>query len=234
MKRLLLAAIAVFCLAPVGRAQTISPVIVEYPERADGRFQIYNDADVPLTVTVEPQSFTVDSTGMATFRKLDPGLHVTLSATSFRVAPKQTYFVFYKATTETYPNWFTIYATVTGTTTPTGLKLAIQLPHTVYLTGHKTLDASQVSWNRAEIAMEAASRRVLAEVENHGTEFTRVEEVEVISGSDKQVYAGFPLFPGQRRDLELDWDHPGVPQQIVLKFPHFKAQSELKQTVAAK
>ena len=234
MKHLLLAAICLLFVAPRVPAQTISPVIVEYPERADGRFQIYNDADVPLTVTVEPQSFTVDSTGMATFRKLDPGLHVTLSATSFRVAPKQTYFVFYKATTETYPSWFTIYATVTGTTTPTGLKLAIQLPHTVYLTGHKTLEPSQVSWNRAEIAMVAASRRVLAEVENHGTEFARVEEVEVASSSGKKVYAGFPLFPGQRRDLELEWDQPGTPQQIVLKFPHFKTQSELKETVAAK
>ena len=33
-------------------------MIVEYSEKADGRFQIYNDADIPLTVVLEPHSFT--------------------------------------------------------------------------------------------------------------------------------------------------------------------------------
>ena len=135
-------------------------MIVEYSEKADGRFQVYNDSDIPLTVVVEPHSFSVDSTGRATFRKLDPGLHVELSSTSFRLAPKQTYYVFYKATTETYPNWFTIYATITGPTTPTGLKVALELPHTVYLLGHQTLNESQVAWNLAEITTNGDKRVV--------------------------------------------------------------------------
>jgi hypothetical protein len=223
-----LAAIFGIFFSPWVAAQTISPVIVEYPDKADGRFQLYNDGDIPLTVVVEPHSFTVDSSGKATFRKLDPGLHVELSATSFRVNPKQTYYVFYKATTETYPNWFCIYATVTGPTTSTGLKLALELPHTVYMTGRNSLDPKQVSWNRAELAVAGEKHQISAEVENHGAEFTRVQEVEVVSSSGKQTFAGFPLFPGQRREIALDWDQPGVPQQIVLKFPHFKIESALK------
>jgi hypothetical protein len=228
LKRFLLAAVCLFFVAPLAPAQTISPVIVEYTDKADGRFQLYNDAEIPLTVVVEPHSFSVDSSGKATFRKLDPGLHVELSSTSFRLAPKQTYYVFYKATTESYPNWFCIYATITGPTTPTGLKLALELPHTVYLLGHKSLEQSQVSWDRAEISVKGDKRLITAEVENHGAEFSRVQEVEVVSSSGKQTFGGFPLFPGQHRQIELDWDQSGVPQQIVLKFPHFKIESSLK------
>jgi hypothetical protein len=233
LKRFYLATACLFFLAPLAPAQTISPVIVEYTDKADGRFQLYNDADVPLTVVVEPHSFSVDSTGQATFRKLDPGLHVELSSTSFRLAPKQTYYVFYKATTETYPNWFCIYATVSGTTTPTGLKLALELPHTVYLLGHKSLEESKVSWNKAELTVQGGKRRIAAQVENHGRDYGRVQEVEVISSSGKQTFPGFPLFPGQRRDIEFDWDQPGTPKEIVLKFPHFKMESSLKELTAA-
>jgi hypothetical protein len=222
-----------FFFARPAPAQTISPVIVEYQDKADGRFQVYNDGDIPLTVVVEPHSFTVDSTGKATFRKLDPGLHVELSSTSFRLAPKQTYYVFYKATTETYPNWFCIYATITGPTTSTGLKLALELPHTVYLLGRKSLDASLVSWNLAELATGGGKQTIKAEVENHGTEFVRAEEIDIESTSGKHVFGGFPLFPGQRRQIELEWDKPGVPQQIVVKFPKFKLESELKTQTAS-
>jgi len=229
-----LSVVCLLFLAPLAAAQTVSPVIVEYAEKADGRFQVYNDADIPITVVVEPHSFTVDSTGKAVFRKLDPGLHVELSSTSFRLGPKQTYYVFYKATTETYPNWFCIYSTVSGPVTATGLKLAIELPHTVYLLGRKSLEQSQVSWNRAEISAEGGKRLVTAEVENHGAELARVQEVEVTSTGGKQTFSGFPLFPGQRRAIELDWDQPGVPQRIVLKFPRFKLESGLKEATVVK
>ena len=232
MKRMFLAAAYLCFLAPPALAQTISPVIVEYADKADGRFQVYNDAEIPLTVVLEPHSFTVDSTGKAIFRKLDPGLHVQLSTTSFHLAPKQTYYVFYKATTEAHPNWFCIYATVTGPVSASGLKLEIELPHTVYLVGRKPLDQSQVSWNRAEISTEGGKQLVTAEVENHGAEFSRIQEVEVTSAAGKQIFAGFPLFPGQRRDIELDWDQPGVPQRIVLKFQRFKIESSLKNSPA--
>ena len=233
MKRLFFSIACFLFFSPIVPAQTISPVIVEYADKADGRFQLYNDAEIPLTVVLEPHSFTVDSSGKATFRKLDPGLQVQLSATSFRLAPKQTYYVFYKATTEVYPNWFCIYATITGPVTPTGLKLALELPHTVYMVGRNPINQAQVSWNRAEIEKSGEKRLISAEIENHGREFSRVQEIEVTSTAGKQSFAGFPLFPGQRRAIELDWDQPGDPQRIVLKFQRFKLESSLKSLSAA-
>lgn len=229
MKRLLFATAFLLFLPHRTPSQTVSPVIVEYNGKADGRFSVINDSDIPLTVTVEPHSFSVDSTGKATFRKLDPGLHVELSSTSFRLAPKQTYYVFYKATTETYPNWFCIYSSFTGATTKEGIKLSLDLPHTVYLLDKKTLEQSQISWNRAELTAVGDKRVINAEVENHGTAYGRVQEVEIVSASGKHsAFGGFPLFPGQHREIQVDWDEPGTPQQIVLKFAHFKMESDLK------
>jgi len=228
MKRFYCFALLLACAAPFAAAQTISPVIVEYPEKADGRFQILNDADVPLNVVLEPHSFSVNQAGNATFRKLDPGIRVQLSSTSFRLAPKQTFYVFYKASAETLPNWFCIYATVTGASTTEGIKLALELPHTVYLLPKKPMSREEVAWVRAETAAMGNQRRIVAEVENHGSSFSRVEEIQVTSTAAKQEFGGFPLFPGQRRIVELDWTQPGIPSHILLKFAHFKMESELK------
>lgn len=222
----------VIAVAGIGRAQTISPVIQEYQQKADSRFQVYNDGDVPLTVMLEPFSFSVDSKGTATFRKLDAGIHVQLSATSFRVQPRQTYFVFYKASAEILPGWFCIYATFTGATTSSGLKLAYKLPHTVYLLDKTPLDGGQVHVVRAETSGEADKVRIIAEVENTGSGFGRVRQIEVTTALGKRAFPGFPLFPGQKRLVELDWPGPGTPQNIVLNFDRFKAEAKL-QTISA-
>lgn len=232
MQRFLGLLLLVLFAASQAPAQTISPVIQEYQQKADGRFQIYNDSEIPLTVVLEPHSFGVDSGGNPTFRKLDPELHVQLSATSFRVQPKQTFYVFYKATSETLPNWFCIYATVTGPSTPTGLKLALQLPHTVYLLDKKPLDRDQVAWIRAETSDAGKKHQIIAEVENRSTEFSRVRQVQVNSATSKQEFAGFPLFPGQRRTIELDWEESSTPQHILLNFDRFKMESDLKTATA--
>jgi hypothetical protein len=227
MKWLLLALALLTCAATTASAQTISPVIQEYSEKADGRFQLYNDTDVPLTVVVEPHSFAVDSTGKATFRKLDPDVHVQLSATSFRLAPRQTYFVFYKATADKLPNWFCIYATVTGTTTASGIKLSLELPHTVYLLTHKQAAQSDVVLVKAQSIGDGDGKMISGEIENHGSDFTRIQEVEVTSAAGKQVFPGFPLFPAQHRAFDLEWQQPGTPSHIVFKLKTFKIESGL-------
>jgi hypothetical protein len=225
MKWVLLALVWLPGAATVASAQTISPVIQEYSEKADGRFQLYNDAEVPLTVVLEPHSFSVDPSGKATFRKLDPEIHVEMSATSFRLAPKQTYYIFYKATAETLPSWFCIYATVTGTRTATGIKLALELPHTVYLLNRKQAAPDEVVLVKAATAPGDEKRLVTGEIENHSTEFTRIQEVEVTSPAGKQSFPGFPLFPSQKRTFELEWEQRGAPERIVFKFQHFKIES---------
>jgi hypothetical protein len=213
-------------------AQTISPVIVEYRGKAQGKFQVTNDSDLPLFVVLEPQSFSVDEKGNPAFRPLDSTTHVKLSAMSFRLAPRQVYTVFYKAEADQLPAWFVVYATITGKTAPSGLKIALELPHTVYLLGKKPLVRDSVVWLRAEVAK--SKKQILAEVENHSEDFGRVMEVEVDSTSGKKDYAGFPLFPGQRRRLELDWDQSGDPQKIILKFEKFKAETAIQPTTAFK
>lgn len=228
MKRHWALLLLLFCASAHTPAQTISPVIQEYQGKADGKFQIYNDADVPLSVVLEPHSFAVDSSGNPTFRKLDPEIHVQLSSTSFRLQPKQTYFIFYKASAEILPNWFCIYATVTGATSPTGIKLALQLPHTVYLLDKNALNPDQIAWIKAESSTTGNKRQIVAEVENHSHTFSRVREVQVTSANGKQSFAGFPLFPGQRRLIELDWDGSSAPERIQLDFDHFKKESDLK------
>src|SRR5437763_770028 len=168
MSRFLCLAVFALCFVCLASAQTISPVIVEYSEKADGRFQIYNDADIPLTVVLEPHSFSVNEAGNATFRKLDPGIHVQLSSTSFRLAPKQTFFVFYKASAESLPSWFCIYATITGATTTTASKLALELPHTVYLISRKQLNRDEIAWGHVEARLRVSPGAVEVFVARRG------------------------------------------------------------------
>ncbi len=134
--------------------------------------------------------------------------------------------MFYKASADRLPAWFVIYATITGKTTPTGIKIAVELPHTIYLLTKKALAREDLVWLRADARPD--KKLIEAEVENRGAEVSRVLEVEVTSSTGKKEYSGFPLFPGQRRNMQLDWDQPGEPQRIVLKFGHFKTESSIR------
>src|SRR5215471_1229597 len=122
-------------------AQGVSPVIVEYQGKAKGSFEVRNDTIYPLSVVLEPMSFTVDAEGNPRYRPLDSTIHVRCSTTSFRVPPKQIHTVYYEANAEQLPAWFTIYATVgKGSVTQSGLQVAIQLPHTGYLQPKQKLE----------------------------------------------------------------------------------------------
>lgn len=208
-------------------AQTISPVIVEYREKAAGRFQIHNETDFPLTVVLEPKSFTVDSDGKPTFHELSPDVHLELSSMSFRIGPKQDYFVFYKASADKLPNWFCVYANITGSRTQQGIQVRLELPHTVYLLGKKPGQADDIKWAQASFVSGGQKPQIEAAVENDGMDVSRVHEVEVTSASGKQTYEGFPLFPGQHRKIDLEWDQPGLPEHIQLKFERFKSEADL-------
>lgn len=63
--------LALFLFAsPVG-AQTLQPVVVEYREKARGKFEIINDTLFPLNVVLEPKSFSISVEGHPSFRPLD-------------------------------------------------------------------------------------------------------------------------------------------------------------------
>src|SRR4029077_9554025 len=106
-------------LAPgAARAQTVSPPIAEYQQRARASFQLSNGSIFPLTVVLEPRGFDVTEHGDVAAAPLDTArIHIKLSATSFRMAPRSTYTVFYEATTDTLPAWFTISTALSGART---------------------------------------------------------------------------------------------------------------------
>jgi P pilus assembly chaperone PapD len=226
MRKLIVCACLWAAAAAHAAGQTISPVIVEYREKARGSFAVTNDQFVPMNVVVEARSFSVDSEGQPTFRALDPEIKVEFSATSFRVGPQQTYTVTYRAESARLPAWFSIYATITGPQASNGLKLVIELPHTVYLLTKKALARDAVVMLR-EPALNAG-KQIEAQVENRGAEFSRVREIEVVSSAGKHQFAGFPLFPGQKRQLQLNWEEKGEPQLLVLKFDNFKVESPIR------
>src|SRR5258706_15755781 len=100
--------------AAVASAQTVRPVITELGTPAKGRVEYVNDSLTPLNVVLEARSFTVSESGEIAYRPLDPGIHLKLSTTSFRIQPQQTYYVFYEANSPQSPSWFVIYANLTG------------------------------------------------------------------------------------------------------------------------
>ena len=129
-KLLILGLLAAGCCA---WAQTVSPVIVEYKGKAEGRISLVNNTLVPLAVVLEPKSFSITADGNGVYRELDTDIHLKLSSTSFRVDPGQTYYVFYSATAEKLPAWFCVYAVFSKVQHAQGLDVRILLPHTVYI-----------------------------------------------------------------------------------------------------
>ena len=215
---------------PAIRAQAISPVVVEYKEKARGQILVSNDTLYPLNVALEPFSFTVDSNGKPTYGPLDPGIRVRLSTSGFRIGPKQIYRVDYEATADVLPAWFTIYATIMKANSQTDFRVAFRLPHTVYLLPREPLKAEALRFIKANVDKEGTTR---VEVENRSEDFARVQEVELVCASGKKTYPGFPFFPHQRRILQLEVEHGSSPQRIVLKFARFKVERPVRRDGAS-
>src|SRR5215467_6796209 len=121
-------------------AQTVRPVvdenIVKGPgKKASGRIEYVNDSLQTLNVVLDSRSFTVSDTGDLSYQPLDSRIHVKFSASSFKIPPKQNYYVFYEAWADALPSWFVVYATFSGFAerTKEGLQLNVLLPHTIYL-----------------------------------------------------------------------------------------------------
>ena len=218
------AALCLLLRPPSVSAQTIAPMIVEYHAdhngRAKGTFAVGNPSLFPVNVVLEPLSFNVDEKGDPAYRRLDPSVRVRLSAASFRVPPRQTYTVAYELETDRLPAWFTVYATISLATNDQTVKVALRLPHTVYLLPKEPLDERAVVFLRSESNREIHAIQV--EIENTGAQYGRVQQVEVSSPRGKQIFNGFPFFPGQRRTVILPWDDSEAPNQVVMRFKAFK------------
>jgi len=231
-RRLAASAVLLLLAAALASAQTVKPVIDEIVGNpVKGRIEYVNDGLLPLTVVLEPKSFSVSETGEASFRPLDPDVHVKLSSTSFRIQPQQTFYVFYEATAPELPSWFVIYANFTGfgLRTAQGMNVRLQLPHTVYMLPKEPLQKSELQITRAEL--DAAQNKVTLEVENSGDKFGRIFGTQLVYTKKKQDVQGFPVFPHSKRILEIPLDEKAqgenVPVEISMQTKDFKLEQKL-------
>jgi P pilus assembly chaperone PapD len=208
-------------------AQTVAPVIVEYKGKAEGRISLVNNTTLPMAVVLQPQSFSITPEGKGVYRPLDPDIHVKLSAMSFRIDPGQTYYVFYSATADKLPAWFTVYSVFSSAQHRPGLDVRILLPHTVYIYPKKSKGKENVQLTKAVYVSK--SRKILCDLENNTPDLARVQEMR-ITGAEKvsASAAGFPLLPGGHRHVEVAWDESEPPKVVVLELEH----STIKQNIS--
>ena len=208
-------------------AQTVSPPIAEYQERARSSFQLINSTLFPLTAVLEVRGFKVTEQGEVEDLPLDTSrVHVKLSAMSFRIPPRGSYTVFYEARADSTPAWFNILSALSGARTESGLNVRILLPHVVYLNQKQSLGAPQVTVGRFE--RDSISGRLAVRLENSGPNLGRVLEVIASNGSMKSApIPGFPLFPYSRRWTEFPWTYGSAPDRLIVRFAKFTLDTML-------
>src|SRR5512147_2141941 len=175
----------------MGVAQTVAPPIAEYRNKAQGMFELRNDGDVPLAAILEVHGFSVDEAGTLRYEPLDSHVKVELGGNSFVIAPHQSHYVFYKATSTTSSAWFTILSTLTkAASAPNQMRINFVLPHVVYLYQKQKLKKDDIT---ARVVSEGSEPgKYVVELENHSTKLGRVESVTG-HGFEKSVeMGGFP------------------------------------------
>ena len=220
-RRMILRALCLVLFALPAYAQTVRPLLLEHGQKAHGKFELVNDTLLPLNVVLEAKSFSVDERGAIRYRPLDKHIHLKLARMSFRIPPKQSYWVFYEATADRLPSWFVLYANFTGYPfkSASGMNIQLELPHTVYLLPKGDLKQPDVELVRAEY--RAATRKVVVEVSNQSALFGRALAAEISAGRERVTQNGFPLFPSSHRRVEIDWEGEEPPQKLKLRFAKF-------------
>jgi hypothetical protein len=124
--------------APVAHAQTVSPVSVEYKKTARGIVTATNNGITPLVVVLEPASIGRVQ-GKPTVSKLSPDVHLDISEMSFRLPPKSSHSVTYRASCQSNCG-FAIFARFTGLHSTGGLSLALHIPSLIFICSDKAKD----------------------------------------------------------------------------------------------
>jgi hypothetical protein len=212
--------------ASAAAAQTVSPPVAEYQERARSSFQLINRSIFPLAVVLDVKGFDISEQGDVVEAPIDTArLRVKLSATSFRIPPRSTYTVFYEATSDSLPAWFQIMAALSGARTDNGINVRILLPHVVYLNQKAPLRRESIEIQRFEV--DPAGNKARALLENTGRDLGRVLEATFDSPAGESRSGGFPLLPGHKRWVELEWQRPGPPTRLVLRTAKFTLDTSL-------
>lgn len=227
----LVASMAIF--SPRLAAQSVSPPIAEYQERARSSFQLENASIFPITAVLEVRGFVITEQGEVVDAPLDTSrVHIKLSEMSFRIPPRGSRTVFYEATSDSLPTWFNILSALTGTRTENGLNVRILLPHVVYLNQKQPLRKEEVAIRRFEL--DAARKKARVQLENLGPRLGRVYQLNVGEGRNTtQTAGGFPLMPRSRRWVEVEWPSTTPPNRLTLRFSRFTIDTILTPLPAA-
>jgi len=208
-------------------AQSVSPPIAEYQERARSSFQLHNASIYPVTVVLEVRGFSITEQGEVIDQPLDTSrVHVKLSEMSFRLPARGSRTVFYEASSDSLPAWFNILSAMSGARTDNGLNVRILLPHVVYLNQKQPLRKEEVAIRRFELNPE--TKKVRIQLENLGSHLGRVYQLTVGDGrKTSQPGGGFPLMPHSRRWAEVEWDNAARPTRLSLRFSRFTIDTTL-------
>lgn len=227
MRLITLAACYLVSVSPLA-AQSVSPPIAEYQERARSSFRLDNASLFPITVVLELRGFRVTEEGEVVDLPLDTSrIRVKLSEMSFRIPPRGSHRVFYEASSDSLPAWFNILSAMTGTRTESGLNVRLLLPHVVYLNQKQGLKREQVVVRALEL--DTTGKKVRVQLENTGPNLGRVLQVSVSDdGSPIQLGSGFPLFPRSRRWTEVAWIGSRPPTRLGLRFARFSIDTVIK------
>ena len=211
----------VLCLPSALPAQSVSPPIAEYQERARSSFQLTNGSLYPLNVVLTLRGFRVNERGDVLDAPLDTTrLHIRLSAMSFRIPPRATYTVFYEARADSLPAWFNIVSAMTGARTDSGLNVRILLPHVVYLNQKQRLRQEDVVVRAFEF--DPVAHTVRTQLENLSPRLGRVLAVTASDGDHHSAPGGgFPLFPYSLRWTESAWPGADPPTRLTVRMARF-------------
>lgn len=211
----------------LAEAQSVSPPIAEYKERARSSFQLHNGSLFPITVVLDVKGFDIGDRGDVMDVPLDTTrVHLKLSATSFRIPARGTYTVFYEATGDSLPAWFNILSAMSGLRNANGLNVRVLLPHVVYLNQKQPLRKADVAVRRFEY--DAAAGKARVQLENISPRLGRVLELSIRNESaNSQSGGGFPLLPLHKRWVEVAWEAPQPPDRLTVRFAGFTIDSVL-------
>jgi hypothetical protein len=214
-------------------AQSVTPPIAEYQEHARSSFRLSNGTLYPLNVVLEVRGFRVTEQGEVVDMPLDTtGLHLKLSAMSFRIPPRGSYTVFYEASADSLPAWFNIISAMTGARSDNGLNVRILLPHVVYLNQKRRLESGDVLVRAME--MDSSGKRVRVQLENRSDRLGRIIELTATDGHARSAPGGgFPLFPHSDRWVESSWAGAEPPTRVTVRTAKFTLDTTLTPAVSA-
>ena len=150
-----------------------------------------------MAVLIETKSFAVDGRGEVHYLPRDKNVELSLGASSFIVRPHDSHMVFYKAAVAASPSSFSIVATMTRAGAVPGMRINFVLPHMIYVYQKEKLrpEDVKVQWAGGVLHIQNTSQKL-----------GRVTAVKAA----KQEIGGFPLYPGETREVPMVSDRTTV------------------------